>query len=198
MSPALLGTRLALASSRSVSDETGNFWLTWGSVIWYRAIRLGRGRGPPARDGCWRSSTVEQLICNQQVAGSTPIASSLYSVERTAKGYRWLQFVGGYPSGQRGQTVNLLAKSFEGSNPSPPTFLHAVESVSLVTRVRLSPTLACGFVRKMRRFCVTSVTRDARSPSELVSHFLSETAGLWRAATTCRLMSKERFLHHAQ
>ena len=26
----------------------------------------------------WRSSTVEQLICNQQVAGSNPIASSKY------------------------------------------------------------------------------------------------------------------------
>ena len=25
---------------------------------------------------CWRSSTVEQLICNQQVVGSSPIASS--------------------------------------------------------------------------------------------------------------------------
>jgi hypothetical protein len=25
---------------------------------------------------CWRSSTAEQLICNQQVAGSNPIASS--------------------------------------------------------------------------------------------------------------------------
>ena len=27
-------------------------------------------------NGCWRSSTVEQLICNQQVAGSNPFASS--------------------------------------------------------------------------------------------------------------------------
>lgn len=27
----------------------------------------------------------------------------------------------GYPSGQRGQTVNLLAYAFEGSNPSPST-----------------------------------------------------------------------------
>jgi hypothetical protein len=27
----------------------------------------------------------------------------------------------GYPSGQRGQTVNLLAYAFEGSNPSPTT-----------------------------------------------------------------------------
>src|SRR5437588_6397819 len=27
----------------------------------------------------------------------------------------------GYPSGQRGQTVNLLAHAFDGSNPSPTT-----------------------------------------------------------------------------
>ena len=35
----------------------------------------------------------EQLICNQQVTGSSPVVGSL----------------GGFPSGQRGQTVNLLA-----------------------------------------------------------------------------------------
>jgi hypothetical protein len=29
---------------------------------------------------------------------------------------------GGYPSGQRGLTVNQLADAFGGSNPSPPTF----------------------------------------------------------------------------
>ena len=34
----------------------------------------------------------EQLICNQQVIGSSPI----------------IGFMGGFPSGQRGQTVNLL------------------------------------------------------------------------------------------
>ena len=28
---------------------------------------------------------------------------------------------GGYQSGQMGQTVNLLAYAFGGSNPSPPT-----------------------------------------------------------------------------
>jgi hypothetical protein len=27
----------------------------------------------------------------------------------------------GYPSGQRGQTVNLLAYAFSGSNPEPTT-----------------------------------------------------------------------------
>ena len=36
----------------------------------------------------------EQLICNQQVVGSTPITSSN---------------MGDFPSGQRGQTVNLLS-----------------------------------------------------------------------------------------
>ena len=36
----------------------------------------------------------------------------------------WLNLrplVVGYPSGQRGQTVNLLAYAFDGSNPSPTT-----------------------------------------------------------------------------
>ena len=37
----------------------------------------------------------EQLTCNQQVVGSTPITSSNYTED--------------FPSGQRGQTVNLLA-----------------------------------------------------------------------------------------
>ena len=49
------------------------------------------------RDGYrrWRSSMVEQLICNQQVAGSSPIASSVGVLSD------------GFPSGQREQTVNL-------------------------------------------------------------------------------------------
>ena len=43
---------------------------------------------------CWCGSMAEQLICNQQVVGSTPITSSN---------------MGDFPSGQRGQTVNLLS-----------------------------------------------------------------------------------------
>ena len=39
---------------------------------------------------------VEQLICNQQVGGSSPSTSSI------------LNHLGDFPSGQRGQTVNLL------------------------------------------------------------------------------------------
>ena len=52
---------------------------------------------------------VEQLICNQPVAGSSPIASSKNLV--------------GFPSGQREQTVNLSAYAFGGSNPPPTTIL---------------------------------------------------------------------------
>ena len=40
----------------------------------------------------------EQLICNQQVEGSSPPI-----------GFFGLCQMGGFPSGQRGQTVNLLA-----------------------------------------------------------------------------------------
>ncbi len=32
-----------------------------------------------------------------------------------------MSFAGGYPSGQRGLTVNQLSNDFGGSNPSPPT-----------------------------------------------------------------------------
>ena len=58
------------------------------------------------RVACWRSSTVEHLICNQQVVGSTPTIGSRGGgrAER-------------YPSGQREQTVNLPASAYGGSNP---------------------------------------------------------------------------------
>ena len=39
-----------------------------------------RGQGfksPPSRHLCWIGSMAEQLICNQQVVGSTPISSSI-------------------------------------------------------------------------------------------------------------------------
>ena len=49
----------------------------------------------------------EQLICNQQVVGSTPITSSI--------------FLGVFPSGQRGQTVNLLSPTtVVRIHPLPP------------------------------------------------------------------------------
>ena len=55
---------------------------------------------------------VEQLTCNQQVVGSTPITSSNYTED--------------FPSGQRGQTVNLLASlSVVRIHHPPPTDLNA-------------------------------------------------------------------------
>ena len=54
---------------------------------------------------------VEQLICNQQVGGSSPSTSS-----------NPLKFnMGEFPSGQRGQTVNLLlSASMVRIHPLPP------------------------------------------------------------------------------
>ena len=55
---------------------------------------------------------VEQLICNQQVGGSNPSTSSTF--------FRQLH-TEEYPSGQRGQTVNLLAlPSMVRIHPPPP------------------------------------------------------------------------------
>ena len=58
----------------------------------------------------WRyagvAQLVEQLICNQQVRGSSPFTSS--NMEE-------------FPSGQREQTVNLSLFSFGGSNPPSST-----------------------------------------------------------------------------
>ena len=73
---------------------------------------------------CWRSSEVERLPCKQRVGGSNPLASSsrfgrLGSIRLGS---------GRYPSGQRGQTVNLLAHAFGGSNPPLPTISTAVVS----------------------------------------------------------------------
>ena len=45
-------------------------------------------------NNCWCGSMAEHLICNQAVDGSTPFTSSN---------------MGDFPSGQRGQTVNLLS-----------------------------------------------------------------------------------------
>ncbi len=47
----------------------------------------------------------EQLICNQQVDGSTPFTSSKRVPVFDSNSF----YMGEFPSGQRGQTVNLLS-----------------------------------------------------------------------------------------
>src|SRR3954468_14969576 len=64
----------------------------------------------------WRSSMVEQLICNQQVAGSSPIASSVE--QRENEGHESL---GRVPERSKGTDCKSVATGFEGSNPSPST-----------------------------------------------------------------------------
>jgi hypothetical protein len=64
----------------------------------------------------WRSSMVEQLICNQQVAGSSPIASSVEQCENEGH-----ESLGRVPERSKGTDCKSVATGFEGSNPSPST-----------------------------------------------------------------------------
>ena len=54
------------------------------------------------------AQSVERLICNQQVVGSTPTIGSMFAAGTDEERC---------PSGQREQTVNLPAYAFGGSNP---------------------------------------------------------------------------------
>ena len=60
----------------------------------------------------------EQLICNQQVAGSSPIAGSTF---QTGK------YMGRFPSGQREQTVNLPSQTSVVRIHPPPPFAEMAE-----------------------------------------------------------------------
>ena len=83
---------------------------------------------------CWSSSMAEQLICNQQVAGSIPISSSAdtmgsnikitkRSVHSSGRVNRRIGlFSEGFPSGQREQTVNLSPLASKVQILPPPPF----------------------------------------------------------------------------
>ena len=80
---------------------------------------------------------VEQLICNQQVGGSNPSTSSIKRVFSM-----FVMYMGVFPSGQRGQTVNLLRfASVVRIHPRPPnqcTAHNIFKSGALgITRARL-------------------------------------------------------------
>ena len=81
----------------------------------------------------WRSSTVEQLICNQQVAGSSPIASS---VENEVN-----ESLGRVPERSKGTDCKSVATGFEGSNPSPSTSKGSeIEFAGVAQLVELQPS----------------------------------------------------------
>ena len=58
------------------------------------------------------------MICNLGVVGSNPTRGSRKDAEKLLF---FESKLGKYQSGQMGQTVNLLAYAFGGSNPSLPT-----------------------------------------------------------------------------
>ena len=61
---------------------------------------------------------VEQLICNQQVTGSSPVASTTVGDGLMLEARDFLE---GCPSGQRERAVNPSAYAYGGSNPPPST-----------------------------------------------------------------------------
>ena len=76
------------------------------------------------------------VICNLEVVGSNPTRGSEKSKGHTRRRLenRSLSKIkmGGYQSGQMGQTVNLLSFDFGGSNPSPPTLKILAEIAQLI------------------------------------------------------------------
>ena len=60
---------------------------------------------------------VEQLICNQQVGGSSPSTSSNKFIQEIF----WVNFYGRIPEWPKGADCKSVAFSFDGSNPSSPT-----------------------------------------------------------------------------
>ena len=75
---------------------------------------------------------VEQLICNQQVGGSSPSTSSTFLSKLN---------MGVFPSGQRGQTVNLLRfASVVRIHPLPPEKNPHLSTTS-VGSFQLNPSL---------------------------------------------------------
>ncbi len=73
---------------------------------------------------------VEQLICNQQVGGSSPSTSSTISKSK----------YGRFPEWPKGADCKSVVNDFGGSNPPPPTKRQSIERCSvflLLSRFRI-------------------------------------------------------------
>lgn len=92
---------------------------------------------------------------------------------------RYLQINQGYPSGQRGQTVNLLVYTFGGSNPSPWTLSSSYHSHTDFLSDFLFPLLSYGYMnnspnRKPPLDQVTPQEQDERLEEEVLEDIHSE------------------------
>ena len=85
---------LSSAGRASALQAEGHRFEPYRPHCYYSADDDILGEGLMCISRC--GSMAEQLICNQQVIGSSPIIGF------------WICFLDGFPSGQRGQTVNLL------------------------------------------------------------------------------------------
>ena len=116
----------------------------------------------------WRSSMVEQLICNQQVAGSSPIASSVRNAH------------GRVPERSKGTDCKSVATGFEGSNPSPSTAAmkdganNGLEFAGVAQLVELQPSkLDVAGSRPVSRSNSTRVVTPAHV-AQLAEHVLGK------------------------
>jgi hypothetical protein len=78
---------------------------------------------------------------------------------------------GRYPSGQRGQTVNLLAYAFGGSNPPLPTIgsdgACTGRDVGGLSEVRVAPARAIGTAESVDTIICGNSSAVERQPSKL-------------------------------
>ena len=92
----------------------------------------------------WCGSMAEQLICNQQVDGSTPFtSSSLY---------------GGIPERPKGADCKSVVTDFGGSNPPSPTRKRTFERKSFFNEIRQRRVGGFNFI-----FCFSKIFHQRRS-----------------------------------
>ena len=117
----------------------------------------------------WRSSMVEQLICNQQVAGSSPFASSVVNEGNES--------LGRVPERSKGTDCKSVATGFEGSNPSPSTAamngaINGLKFAGVAQLVELQPSkLDVAGSRPVSRSATTTTTAHL---AQLAEHVLGK------------------------
>ena len=94
----------------------------------------------------------EQLICNQQVVGSTPTVGSLLTMYLDVADigiivnlilYGWI------PEWPKGTDCKSAGTAFEGSNPSPP-ILHSTDLLAVKQYLGCAKYMLCIKIQKSR------------------------------------------------
>ena len=129
---------------------------------------------------------VEQPPCKRQVTSSSLVIGS--GATRSRYGRRARRAAGvrgvseGYRSGQTGQTVNLLAHAFGGSNPPPSTRIDETSSggrasgSSSIGRARAFQARGCGFEARLplQRTVGPVARRNSAQVAQSVEHVLGK------------------------